>query len=72
LGSQLPEQDYDTIGGFVFGELGRVPVAGDTVPLHASGELHVDAVEERRVTRVRLLPAVVEAPGAEPSPPADE
>jgi putative hemolysin len=72
FGLQLPEQDYDTIGGFVFGELGRVPVAGDTVPLHASGELHVDAVEERRVTRVRLLPAVVDAPGAEPSPPADE
>lgn len=55
FGLSLPERDYDTIGGFIFGELGRVPVAGDTVPLNGSGELYVDEVEERRVTRVRLV-----------------
>ena len=56
FGLSLPEQDYDTIGGFIFGELGRVPVAGDVVAVDGARELHVHEVEERRVTRVRLLP----------------
>ncbi|HEX6309953.1 MAG TPA: hemolysin family protein [Longimicrobiales bacterium] len=55
FGLALPEQDYDTIGGYVFGELGRVPVAGDVVLLDGAAELRVDEVEERRVTRVRLV-----------------
>jgi CBS domain containing-hemolysin-like protein len=56
FGLSLPEQDYDTIGGFIFGELGRVPVAGDTVAIDGLRELRVHEVEERRVTRVRLMP----------------
>lgn len=69
---KLPEEDYDTVGGFVFGELGRVPVAGDSVPLHDAGELLVEEVEERRVTRVRLIERKTPAPStaaedAEPS-----
>jgi CBS domain containing-hemolysin-like protein len=47
------------VGGFVFGELGRVPVAGDCVAVDAARELRVDEVEERRVTRVRLITAAV-------------
>ncbi len=31
FGKSLPVDDYHTIGGFVFGELGRVPKVGDTV-----------------------------------------
>jgi putative hemolysin len=69
FGLQLPEQDYDTIGGFVFGELGRVPVPGDIVALNGAGELYVDAVEERRVTRVRLVPAATEALHRDDTPP---
>jgi len=57
FGLQLPEQDYDTIGGFIFGELGRVPVAGDTVEIEGQRELRVAEVEERRVTRVLLMSA---------------
>jgi putative hemolysin len=55
LGLALPERDFDTIGGYVFGELGRVPVPGDVVSLNGSGELRVEDVEERRVTRLRLV-----------------
>lgn len=57
----LPEADFDTIGGFVFGELGRVPVVGDVVGLEDGGDLHVDAVEDRRILRVRLAPAAASA-----------
>jgi putative hemolysin len=56
FGLSLPEQDYDTIGGFIFGELGRIPIAGDIVPVDGARELHVREVEERRVTRVLLMP----------------
>ena len=56
FGLALPEHDYDTIGGYVFGELGRVPVAGDAIALDGHRELRVDEVEERRVTQVRLTP----------------
>jgi putative hemolysin len=55
LGLELPEEDFDTIGGYVFGELGRIPVAGDQIPLLGGGSLHVEEAVDRRVTRVRLL-----------------
>jgi putative hemolysin len=53
----LPEQDYDTIGGYIFGALGRVPVPGDQI--NGLGEagglaLQVEETEDRRVLRVRL------------------
>ncbi|HEV2130458.1 MAG TPA: hemolysin family protein, partial [Longimicrobiaceae bacterium] len=53
----LPEEDFDTIGGFIFGALGRVPEVGDMVEVPgalAEARLQVEEVEERRVTRVRL------------------
>ena len=56
FGLTLPERDYDTIGGFIFGELGRIPTAGDAVAIDGARELRVHEVEDRRVTRVRLMP----------------
>ena len=31
FGLEVPDDDYTTIGGFVFGALGRLPVVGDRV-----------------------------------------
>ncbi len=59
FGLELDEEHYDTIGGFVFGELGRKPEPGDAVTVHGrSGtyRLVVEEVEGLRVARVRLLP----------------
>jgi CBS domain containing-hemolysin-like protein len=33
FGRALPDEAYHTVGGFVFGELGRAPAPGDTVEL---------------------------------------
>lgn len=55
LGLALPEEDFDTIGGYIFGELGRVPITGDEVALNGAGRLRVEEIEERRVTRVRWV-----------------
>jgi putative hemolysin len=57
FGLSLPEEDFDTLGGFIFGSLGRVPVPGDEIgaPGDETGyTLHVAEIEDRRVTRVRL------------------
>jgi putative hemolysin len=48
FGLSVPEQDYTTIGGFVFGELGRLPVVGDRVT--AGGAVFtVREMEGRRI-----------------------
>jgi putative hemolysin len=57
----LPEEDFDTLGGFIFGSLGRIPIPGDEISApgdDAGYTLHVEAIEDRRVTRVRLTRAV--------------
>jgi magnesium and cobalt exporter, CNNM family len=51
---KLPEDDYQTIGGFVFGQLGRLPVVGDIVRLETV-RLEVTKMEKRRVGRVMLV-----------------
>lgn len=71
LGLELPGEDFETVGGYVFGELGRVPVAGDTIALADGGELRVEAVRDRRVTRLRYTPPALAA-GRETAPDADE
>jgi len=56
-GLEIPEEDFDTIGGYIFGALGRVPIPGDRVDGISPGGgdyLEVEEAEERRVTRVRL------------------
>jgi CBS domain containing-hemolysin-like protein len=53
----LPEEDFDTIGGYIFGALGRVPIVGDVVEADGTEtgvRLQVEEIEERRVTLVRL------------------
>jgi CBS domain containing-hemolysin-like protein len=51
LGSHFESEDFDTIGGLVFGRLGRVPRVGDEVSL-AGYLLRVEAVDGPRVARV--------------------
>jgi putative hemolysin len=52
----LAEGDFDTIGGYIFGALGRIPTPGDTVQLNGAGALHVEETRNRRVTRIRFSP----------------
>ncbi len=64
----ISESEFDTIGGFVFGALGRVPVLGESVDVSTAVEnvtLVVEDLEERRITRIRLarIPAAAEPAG---------
>ena len=44
---------YNSVGGFVFGELGRLPKRGDTVQFNGYS-LRVESVRENRVEAVRI------------------
>jgi CBS domain containing-hemolysin-like protein len=62
LGADLPDDDWDSVGGLVVGALGRVPDVGEVVELEGV-ELAALAVQGRRVAkvRVRLVPATLDA-----------
>jgi putative hemolysin len=48
---ELPEDDYHTVAGFVFGRLGRAAVPGDEVA-HDGVRFHVESVEGQRIGRL--------------------
>ena len=50
----LDDTDYTTLGGFLFGHLGRLPRPGDRVKVPPF-EFEIAAMEGRRVQTVRLL-----------------
>ncbi len=49
----LPTEDSDTLGGFIYTELGKVPVVGDQVTFD-NLELTVESVAGRRIRKVRV------------------
>src|ERR1700712_750255 len=63
-GLELPVDSdaYNSVGGFVFGELGRLPKRGDTVA-HNGYSIRVESVRENRIEAVRIRDRHV--PGAE-------
>ncbi|HYW81548.1 MAG TPA: hemolysin family protein [Thermoguttaceae bacterium] len=67
LDLQLPDDgDFDTIGGFVFSELGHVPIVGEEL---VRNNVRITVVEatRRRIERVRLEILDRNLPGQEPS-----
>ena len=53
ISTKIPESEYDTIGGFIFGMLGRVPVIGDSVE-HQGWKFSTEELDGRRVQKVRV------------------
>lgn len=53
-GSQIPKETSETLGGFIYSQLGKVPVPGETVK--AGGlRLIVEQVVGRRIRKVRAI-----------------
>jgi CBS domain containing-hemolysin-like protein len=50
--SELPREEADTLSGFIYGRLGHVPVAGESVHVEDLN-LIVDQVSNRRIRKVR-------------------
>ena len=65
-GAALDDTDYTTIGGYIFGQLGRLPRPGDRVNV-GPFTFEVAEMEGRRVKTIRLYgPKPEEAPVAKP------
>ncbi len=68
-GLELPVDSdaYNSVGGYVFGELGRLPKRGDMV--RANGySLRVESVRENRIDAVRIRDHSTEQPPVEAEP----
>ena len=83
-GVPLPAGPYETVGGFVMAALGRLPVAGDEVPVAVDGDeaggpdpddppggwlLRVVALDGRRVSRLAVSTARLPEPRREVTAP---
>ena len=53
LKEDFADGDWDTVGGLIFHDLGHVPEMGESVVVNGV-RLHVEAMEGRRITRVRV------------------
>lgn len=67
LDAQLPEGDWDTVGGLVFGLLGHVPTEGESAEV-GEHRLVAEKVQGRRIGRVRIVPLPSDAPGERVAP----
>jgi len=70
---KLPVEEYDTFGGYIFGELGKIPDDGAKFELEAGGmKIQVEKVENHRIidTVVSREKAVPDIGDAVPNPPA--
>jgi CBS domain containing-hemolysin-like protein len=62
LGTHLSKDNADTLGGYIFGEIGKVPAGGEQLTVE-DWTLTVEQVTGRRIRRVlacRLPPFVAE------------
>jgi CBS domain containing-hemolysin-like protein len=64
FGTHLPDRDYHSIGGFVFGELGRAPRVGDAVETDGV-RFEVSAVDGPRIVEVDVELRPAESPSPE-------
>ena len=59
LDVELPTEESDTVGGFLFAEFGRVPEVGETLE-HDPLTLRVESLDGRRIRNVYVTRKVVE------------
>jgi len=56
LDIKLPIEEYDTISGFIIGQLGRIPSDGEQPEVTVDGVLYrVLKVDEKRITKVQIV-----------------
>ncbi len=67
-GLVLDSDTYDTIGGFVLGEIGRRPEVGDRVT-HDGTIFQVEAIDGLRIAQVRIWPSASHREEPEMPPP---
>jgi gliding motility-associated protein GldE len=56
IGSELRDQEHESVGGFILSLMGRMPKKGENVK-HDGMTFVVDEVSERRILKVKVIPA---------------
>jgi CBS domain containing-hemolysin-like protein len=66
LGLEIESEDYSTIGGYVFGLLGRRPQVGDLVQDPQTGlTAQVEALDGLRIALLKVVPPPRQAENAD-------
>lgn len=59
LGAALPVDDYETLSGFIIGQIGRIPEKGDESTIEFNELVFkVEEVEEKKVSKVKVCRAL--------------
>jgi CBS domain containing-hemolysin-like protein len=68
-GVELVSEGSDTLGGFIYGQLGKVPAVGDAIEFE-NARIEVLSVAGRRIKQVRVsrLPAASPTASTEKNP----
>jgi CBS domain containing-hemolysin-like protein len=61
IAADLPDGDWDTVGGLLYSELGHVPIQGESVQVDGR-RITAEKVEGRRIERVRISPQLETEP----------
>lgn len=54
LGTQLPTEEFETIGGYAVGKFGRLPLEGEEIEADDDTRLRVERAHGRRILTVRV------------------
>lgn len=54
LGLRIPDDDFETIGGWVFEQFGRIPLKGDSVPADGA-TFTVESIDGHKINRIRVV-----------------
>jgi len=67
LGTAIPSDDFETIGGYTVGLFGRLPAEGEEIEADDHTRLRVDRTRGRRILSVRVYTNGTRQPKAAPS-----
>lgn len=54
IGTIIESEDFDSIGGFIMGILGRLPEIGETIEYNNT-KFIIEGIEKNRITKLRIL-----------------
>jgi putative hemolysin len=54
IGTRIESEHYDSIGGFIIGEIGRLPLQGESIE-HENTKFLIENIEKNRVKKIRVL-----------------
>ena len=59
LNIEIPENDFETLGGFIFDLLGRVPKKGEKIKYH-NLKILIEQVVKNRIRRVKIIKEILQ------------